>query len=73
MTALRWLWKPAALLLALLAAWWRGRSGAKQQAAAKDAAAYQDTMGKMTDVQDDHGAVPDDARRWLRERPPHQR
>ncbi|WP_283177480.1 hypothetical protein [Gemmobacter sp. 24YEA27] len=37
---LRWLWKPVAVLLALLAVWLRGRASAKQQTALEAAEAY---------------------------------
>ena len=46
-TLLRWLWKPVALLLAVLAVFWRGRASARQQTALEAAEAYAKTRTKM--------------------------
>ena len=69
---LRWLWKPVAVLLALLAVWLRGRSSAKQKTALEAAEAYARTRKGMDDAPD-LGNDPDAARRWLRERDANQR
>ncbi|MCL4065757.1 hypothetical protein M3484_04150 [Pseudomonas sp. GX19020] len=69
---LRWLWKPVAVLLALLAVWWRGRASTKQQTALEAAEAYARTRKDMDDASD-LGNDPDAARRWLRERYANQR
>ena len=68
---LRWLWKPFAVLLALLAVWLRGRASARQQTALEAAEAYAKTRKEMDDAPD-HGNDPDAARRWLRERDANQ-
>ena len=71
MTALTWLarllWKPVALMLAILAIYQRGRASAKQQAAERAARDYQDTRRRMDDA-DIVGDDPAVARDWLRER-----
>ena len=61
-------WAPIAALAAGLLLYLKGRSDASAKAAAKDAAAYRDTRKDMDDAQDDVGILPDDARRWLRDR-----
>ena len=66
------LWKPVAVVLALLAVWLRGRSSAKQQTALEAAEAYAKTRKGMDDAHD-LGNDPDAARRWLRERDANQR
>ena len=74
MITLRWLWKPVAVLLALLAVWLRGRSSAKQQTALEAAEAYGETMKGMIDADTEiHGADPDAARRLMHERNANQR
>ncbi|WP_283178640.1 hypothetical protein [Gemmobacter sp. 24YEA27] len=68
------LWKPVAVLLALLAVWWRGRASAKQQAALEAAEGYGKTLKGMIDADTEiHGADPDAARRLMRERDANQR
>ena len=69
-----WLWKPVAVLLALLAVWWRGQVSAKQQTALEAAEAYGETMKGMINADTEiHGADPDAARRLMRERDANQR
>ena len=70
-TLLRWLWKPFALLLAVLAVFWRGRASARQQTALEAAEAYAKTRKGMDDAPD-LGNDPDAARRWLSERDANQ-
>ena len=65
-------WKPVAVLLALLAVWFRGRSSTKQQTALEAAEAYERTRKGMDDAPD-LGNDPDAARRWLHERDANQR
>lgn len=65
---LRALWKPFALLLALLAVWWRGRASARQETALEAAERYAKTRRRMDDAESNLGNDPDAARRWLRER-----
>ena len=75
--ALRWLWKPFAVLLALLAVWLRGRASARQQTALEAAEAYAKTRKGMDDAEyeiiEGIGNDPDAARRWLSERDANQR
>lgn len=68
------LWKPFAVLLALLAVWLRGWASAKQQTALEAAEGYGKTMKGMIDADNEiHGADPDAARRLMHERNANQR
>ena len=76
-TLLRWLWKPVALVLAVLAVFWRGKASARQQTALEAAEAYAKTRKGMDDAEyeiiEGIGNDPDAARRWLSERDANQR
>ena len=69
-TLLRWLWKPVALVLAVLAVFWRGRASAKQQTALEAAEAYAKTRKGMDDADAEISDDPHVLRSALSVRPP---
>ena len=69
-TLLRWLWKPFALLLAVLAVFWRGRASARQQTALEAAEAYAKTRKGMDDADAEISDDPHVLRSALSVRPP---
>ena len=69
-TLLRWLWKPFAVLLALLAVWLRGRASARQQTALEAAEAYAKTRKGMDDADAEISDDPHVLRSALSVRPP---
>ena len=64
------LWKPVAVLLALLAVWWRGRSSAKRQTALEAAEAYANTRKGMDKADAEISDDPHVLRSALSVRPP---
>ena len=69
-TLLRWLWKPFALLLAVLAVFWRGRASARQQTALEAAEAYARTRKGMDKADAEISDDPHVLRSALSVRPP---
>ena len=69
-TLIRWLWKPFALLLAVLAVFWRGRASARQQTALEAAEAYAKTRTKMDKADAEISDDPHVLRSALSVRPP---
>ena len=69
-TLLRWLWKPFALLLAVLAVFWRGRASAKQQTALEAAEAYARGRQQMDKADAEISDDPHVLRSALSVRPP---
>ena len=69
-TLLRWLWKPFALLLAVLAVFWRGRASARQQTALEAAEAYAKTRKGMDKADAEISDDPHVLRSALSVRPP---
>ena len=64
---LGWLWAIGAGVVALAAAWWRGRRSGAEKAENKGLRDYRDTRKAIDDVED-VGDDPATLRDWLRER-----